>query len=240
MSQTHIAYVANVDSKHIERANGQSFDLWQVHDNLGNIWVVKKNVADLARTLVGQQVTFITRQEQKGNFLNFYADQILPLQTQGGVAYSHPMDQPAGVTQAQAQAMNQGWNPYEQPQIPSPQLSQMPLQGAVGPPSNGQEAAQAVYGSASHEAERSASINRAVAVKAAAEICKGDLYTFFSTLPDIVQFLEDGTLPAKIVEALFANAGMEPERVPNASAEGASMPRPDPPYENVDPDGVPF
>ena len=228
MSQTHIAYVANVDSKHIERANGQSFDLWQVHDNLGNIWVVKKNVADLARTLVGQQVTFITRQEQKGNFLNFYADQILPLQTQGGVAYSHPMDQPAGVTQAQAQAMNQGWNPYEQPQIPSPQLPQMPS------PSNGQEAAQAVYGSASHEAERSASINRAVAVKAAAEICKGDLYTFFSTLPDIVQFLEDGTLPAKIVEALFANAGMEPERVPNASAEGASMPRPE-----EDPD-IPF
>ena len=228
MSQTHIAYVANVDTKHIERANGQSFDLWQVHDNLGNIWVVKKNVADLARTLVGQQVTFITRQEQKGNFLNFYADQILPLQTQGGVAYSHPMDQPAGVTQAQAQAMNQGWNPYEQPQIPSPQLPQMPS------PFNGQEAAQVVYGSASHEAERSASINRAVAVKAAAEICKGDLYTFFSTLPDIVQFLEDGTLPAKIVEALFANAGMEPERVPNASAEGASMPRPE-----EDPD-IPF
>ena len=228
MSQTHIAYVANVDSKHIERANGQSFDLWQVHDNLGNIWVVKKNVADLAKTLVGQQVTFITRQEQKGNFLNFYADQILPLQTQGGVAYSHPMDQPAGVTQAQAQAMNQGWNPYEQPQIPSPQLPQMPS------PFNGQEAAQVVYGSASHEAERSASINRAVAVKAAAEICKGDLYTFFSTLPDIVQFLEDGTLPAKIVEALFANAGMEPERVPNASAEGASMPRPE-----EDPD-IPF
>jgi len=228
MSQTHIAYVANVDTKHIERANGQSFDLWQVHDNLGNIWVVKKNVADLAKTLVGQQVTFITRQEQKGNFLNFYADQILPLQTQGGVAYSHPMDQPAGVTQAQAQAMNQGWNPYEQPQIPSPQLPQMPS------PFNGQEAAQVVYGSASHEAERSASINRAVAVKAAAEICKGDLYTFFSTLPDIVQFLEDGTLPAKIVEALFANAGMEPERVPNASAEGASMPRPE-----EDPD-IPF
>jgi hypothetical protein len=173
MAQQHIATVTNVAPRHIQRANGQGFDLWEVFDSLGGTWVVKPQVAEFAKSLIGQTVTFVTRTEVKmGNnpgqqFTNYYADALYP-----------------GAPQAQTPAQY------------APQSSGMPLQGSQSvsgglqapPPSEDQR-------------ERTLSIYRQVAAKVAGQVCSGDMYVFWTMLPELMAWFQSGVRPATITDA---------------------------------------
>jgi hypothetical protein len=174
MAQQHIATVTNVAPRHIQRANGQGFDLWEVFDSLGGTWVVKPQVAEFAKSLIGQTVTFVTRTEVKpGNnpgmqFTNYYADALYP-----------GAPQPSDTTTQYA-----------------PQPSGMPLQGSQSvsgglqapPPSEDQR-------------ERTLSIYRQVAAKVAGQVCSGDMYVFWTMLPELMAWFQSGVRPATITDA---------------------------------------
>ena len=211
MSTHVLTFIASVDAKRIERANGQAFDLHQVHDSDGNTWVVKKPLADFARTLVGQQVELVTRQETKvtetGEWQNFYADSIIPSTGAGQTAQPQPSERIPPP---------EGWY-YDSAGNLRPEARAEPE--APVSPSNGQEDSETPYGSAAVEREKRESINRSVAVKAAAVVCSGDQYVFWTMLRDLMGFLDEGKLPKNIEQA-----SEYAEKVVNASAEGASMP----------------
>jgi len=205
MSTHVLTFIASVDAKRIERANGQAFDLHQVHDSDGNTWVVKKPLADFARTLVGQQVELVTRQETKvtetGEWQNFYADSIIPSTGAGQTAQPQPSERIPPP---------EGWY-YDSAGNLRPQPQPEPEPTPVADPAS--------YGSAVAERATRESINRSVAVKAAAIVCSGDQYVFWTMLRDLMGFLDEGKLPKNIEQA-----SEYAEKVVNASAEGASMP----------------
>jgi hypothetical protein len=209
----HIAFVTAVDAKHIDRPNGQSFDLWQIHDSDNNIWVVKKPLADFARALVGQQAQFTTRTEQKprndgnGFYENYYADQIIPL--------------------ASVQAAQGAYPPYSNQQQQQPQPTYQPAQQAQQaqqqqqpvPPAPVQPVQQQVQQQQPwRPTEKDYTIWRQTAAKVAASLAAGDQYVFWTLLPELMEFFVLGKRPANI-----ENAEVFAQRTVNASAEGASM-----------------
>jgi hypothetical protein len=258
MNAQHVAFVTAVDAKHVERANGQSFDLWQVHDSDNNTWVVKKPLADFARSLVGQQAQFSTRSEQKprndgdGFFTNYYADQIIPMASVVTSAQAYPpspnfppssqQPQPQYLPAQQAQQQQpaqyqEGWG-YNQPQQTAPQYVPQPQPQPA--PSQAQEAPF-------YPSMKDLSIYRQVAAKVAGDICKGDQYVFWTLLPDLMQFFVTGSRPASIVQAeeLARNTVNAARPEPQAYAEGASLdadPGPEPGAGGGDPygDDIPF
>jgi hypothetical protein len=198
MAQQHIATVTNVAPRHIQRANGQGFDLWEVFDSLGGTWVVKPQVAEFAKSLIGQTVTFVTRTEVKmGNnpgqqFTNHYADALYP-----------GAPQPSDTTTQYA-----------------PQPSGMPLQGSQSV-SGGLQAPTPTE----DQRERTLSIYRQVAAKVAGEVCKGDLYVFWTLLPELMRYFIASERPASIIEAerIAASTVRASGGDPPAYAEGEPL-----------------
>jgi len=197
MTQQHIATITSVAPRHIQRANGQGFDLWEVFDSNGQAWVVKPQVAEFAKSLVGQMVTFVTRTEVKmGNnpgqqFTNYYADALYP---------------------------------------GAPQSAQTPPQAAVSPPA-GQQAAPP----SEDQQARTLSIYRQVAAKVAGTACRGDIYVFWTLLPELMAWFQSGVRPAQIIEAesIAAQTVRAAGGDPPAYAEGE-------PLDNRTDDDIPF
>jgi hypothetical protein len=197
MAQQHIATITNVAPRHIQRANGQGFDLWEVFDSNGGVWVVKPQVAEFAKTLLGQTVTFVTRTEVKqGNnpgqqFTNYYADALYP---------------------------------------GAPQSAQTPPQAAVSP-----QGVQQAPPPTEDQQARTLSIYRQVAAKVAAQACQGDIYVFWTLLPELMAWFQSGVRPATITdaEAFAANTVRASGGEPPAYAEGE-------PLDNRTDDDIPF
>jgi hypothetical protein len=213
MSNQHTAYITAVEPKHITRANGQAFDLWQVFDSDGSIWVVKPPLAKFAQMLVGQQATFTTRSETKvtdaGEFVNYYADAIYPVEG------------------SQMLGQQQGYQPQPQQQ---PQAQPTQPQPQAQPQDNPaeQQASQRAEAEA-REQQKRLEMNRALATKVAAWVCQGDQYTFWTLIPDLLRFYETGWRPDNIIRAeqiARQSVGNQPQTnsTPQANAEGAGMP----------------
>ena len=200
MTQQHVATITNVAPRHIQRANGQGFDLWEVFDSNGGAWVVKPQVAEFAKNLIGQTVTFVTRTEVKmGNnpgqqFTNYYADALYPGAPQ---AQTPPQTAPSTYAGQSVPA------PTEDPQA------------------------------------KTLSIYRQVAAKVAGQVCQGDLYVFWTMLPELMRYFVAGERPASIIEAeqVAAHAVRASGGSPPGYAEGAPS---NEPLDNRTDDDIPF
>lgn len=87
-----------------------SFTIWEVFDDQGGTWRVREDLYNQAQHWFGQRVMATTRTEQRGNFTNYYIDQMQPM-GQGPVQ------------QAQQAQPQQGYTGQPQPQAaPQPQM----------------------------------------------------------------------------------------------------------------------
>jgi len=81
------------------RSDGVQITLWEVTDGSGVVWVARKDVANIARQLIGHPVTMIARTQHKGEYVNRYLDAV---ELNGG---SQPVGPPPIATQAVQTAM---------------------------------------------------------------------------------------------------------------------------------------
>jgi hypothetical protein len=233
-------YITKCEPREVTTREGRKFPLNEVYDASGQAWVAKKDVYDFAQRLIGQPVQMVTRTEQNGNFTNYYVDAIIPgaQMPMGQVTqqmpsqfsqpqYAHPLDNPAGVTQQEAIAMNAGWNPQ------AGQLPQLP-QGMPYPPQERPLANPPPW----LPNDKDLAIYRQTATKVAAWLSQGqsDPFVFWHMLPEIVGYFRSGNRPDWVIqrevsERLHPQGEQTAEDPASASAEA-------PP--STDDDGIPF
>jgi hypothetical protein len=135
MPSQHVANITNADTKHIERGNGQFFDLYQVHDSEGKI---RSKKPDRACSMIGQQATII-RHEQKQATRAASSTTTTPTRFSwwSDGSYVHPMITLRASASRRRRA-NAGWNstgaPQPGPARRRPDRSPRPGVPAVMPP----------------------------------------------------------------------------------------------------------
>ena len=188
--------ISNVGTREVNTKQGGKFNLHEIYDQTGQAWVAKKDVWQFASGLIGQPVQMMTRTEQNGSFTNYYADAVMPLGVAPPGGYQHPADNPQGVTQREAVALNAGWDPYQQPlnQAAPPGV---PVGAAVRPQDSPVAAPPPWLPN-----EKDLSIYRQTASKVAAWLATNDnnpefsrQFTFWSVLPEIMHYYKTGNRP---------------------------------------------
>jgi hypothetical protein len=166
--------------KTVNKKDGSgSFIIHNFIDIQGRELTARQDVANIARGMLNQPLHVVTREEQKGNFLNVYLDFVGPAQGQQPVQNGGQQ----AITQAQA-AQLQAQGPYyvQQPVQQQPQ----PIPPPTAPP-------QQVL------SEKDRQIHRQVAAKVAAKISTTS-NEFWRNAVDLAMYFDTGMLPTNPVQ----------------------------------------
>ena len=102
--------LTNAAPRVVQPRNGNPFTLFELFDAQGRTWVAKQDVFNIAQGMIGHPVEIVGREEQKGQYLNRYADLVQLAGAGGGAMQS--------VLQAQQSATAAGR--VQQPQVQVP------------------------------------------------------------------------------------------------------------------------
>jgi len=114
MPEQRFFVITGMAPRSVQPRDGRpAFTIWEVFDDQGNKWQVRENLYNQALNWFGQRVVAVTRQEQRGNFTNLFADSMELAGAQPEQAYRPVQEAQAAQPQAQPQVHYPPPSPWE-------------------------------------------------------------------------------------------------------------------------------